>query len=923
MSVAAVPSQESTRSRVADRDYALGRTLLISAIISLSYYVTAKIGFAFTLQGTVSPLWLPNAILLAGLLVIPRRSWWVLILAALPAHFAAELPSGIPIALVLSLFVSNSGQALIGALAITYFVGEVLRFDRFRHVTIFLICGAFLAPFLSSFLDIGFVFLNGWARDSYLASWRMRFLSNVVATLSIVPLILTWTNDGFSAIRKASAYRYIEAGVVAVGLTVVSILVFKSEHFLAESSPTILTWPLPFLLWASMRFGPRGASSSLVLVMLLAIRGAHKGEGPFVSGSAAINAVSIQWFLIVVSVPLLYLAAVIEERSRAEEAARSNEERLTLALDAAQMGTWDWDIKQKKMARSVTTTRMYGFELSEVESDFELESVYSRIHPDDREPVKLAIAKSLETGSPYEVEFRSASPGPTQWVLGKGEVLFDDKGRPERMLGVNINITGRKEAEEALRESEARLKRSQEFSLVMVTHIGLDGRWLKVPQTLCDLLGYSEAELLAKKAQDLTHPDDIEAELIARQRLIRGDIKSFDVEKRYVHKNGHAVWVYLNSTVVEDDRGKPVHFLTYIRDITAKKIADQSFFEINSRNQAILRALPDMMFLQTRDGVFVDFYARDQNMLLLPPESFLGKNVNDVMPPALAKQLISCIARLDDNDEIQILEYSLELSGGKREYEARIVAAEGDKALSIVRDVTEARRATEVARISEEKLLLSNDQIRRLATQLMTAQESERRRISLLLHDDVGQNVAALGLSVSRLKRKLSSLPEVRDDLEFLLTQTKALTTQIRRLSHQLHPEALEHLGLVAALESHVADYCQVEQIDLNFRAEVGSEIVPFDVSLGLYRVALEALRNVARHSGAKRGSLLLKQENNSIVLEVADSGRGFDVEKVKHGSGIGLLSIEERIKPLGGSVEIRSNPQIGTLVIARVPLPR
>ncbi|PYS69471.1 MAG: hypothetical protein DMF69_16955, partial [Acidobacteria bacterium] len=175
----------------------------------------------------------------------------MLILAALPAHFAAELSSGLPIALVLSLFVSNSGQALIGA---------ITRFDKFRHVTIFLICGAFLAPFLSSFLDIGFVILNGWARDSYLASWRMRFLSNVVATLAIVPLILTWTTDGFSAIRKASAYRYLEAGVVGVGLLVVSILVFKSEHFLAESSPTILTWPLPFLLWASMRFGPRGAS---------------------------------------------------------------------------------------------------------------------------------------------------------------------------------------------------------------------------------------------------------------------------------------------------------------------------------------------------------------------------------------------------------------------------------------------------------------------------------------------------------------------------------------------------------------------------------------------------------------------------------------------------------------------------------------
>jgi PAS domain S-box-containing protein len=868
---------------VARRDNALTLTLLVSFTVSLCYYLTAKIGFAFSLQPTsVSVLWLPNSILLAGLLLIPRRSWWILILAAFPAHFAVEFQSGVPTSMLLSWFISNSAQALIGATTITYLVRGAPRFDKFRHLTIFLLCGALLAPFLSSFLDIGF-----WGSGSNFEVWLVRFLANVVATLSIVPFILTWATDGFGAIRKAPAYRFVEAAVLSVSLIAVAMLVFKSEHFLAESTPTILTWPLPFLLWTSMRFGPRGTSTSLLVVMFFAIAGATRGEGPFVSNSAAMNAVSIQWFFIVVSVPLLYLAAVIEERGRVEEAARSNEERLTLALSAAQMGTWDWDIQNKKISRSASTRQIFGFELREDESEFDLDSFYSRIHPEDRDLVKLSLAKSLETGSPYEVEFRVVSRNTTVWLLGKGEVLYDQKGHPVRMLGVNIDITAKKQAEEALRESEARLQRSQEFSLVMVTHVGLDGRWLKVPQNLCDLLGYSEAELLAKKAQDITHRDDIEAELRNRQRLVRGDVKSFDFEKRYIHKDGHSVWVYLNSTVVEDDRGRPVHFLTYIRDITAKKIADQSFFEVNTRNQAILRALPDMMFLQTRDGVYVDFYARDQDMLLLPPESFLGKNLNDVLPPDLAKKVMSCMARLDDRDEIQILNYSLELFGGRRDYEARIVAAEGDKALSIVRDVTEARRATEAARISEEKLLLSNEQIRRLASQLMTAQESERRRISLLLHDDVGQNVAALGLSLSRLKRKLANVPEVGTDVEYLFAQTKTLTTQIRRLSHQLHPEALEHLGLVAALESHVADYCQVEHVDVEFKAEVGSEPIPFEVSLCLYRVALEALRNIARHSGAKRGSLLLKEEHNSIILEVADSGHGFDIEKARHGSGI------------------------------------
>src|SRR6476661_3558459 len=150
-------------------------------------------------------------------------------------------------------------------------------------------------------------------------------------------------------------------------------------------------------------------------------------------------------------------------------------------------------------------------------------------------------------------------------------------------------------AQEALRRSEVRLARAEAFSLVMLTHVGLDGRWLKVPPTLCDLLGYSEEELLARTFKDVTHPDDFEVDWSQCQRLIRGEIKSFDLEKRYIHKDGHTIWVYLNCSVVEDDAGNPVHFITYIRDITDRKLAEQKLLESNERNQAILRALPDLM----------------------------------------------------------------------------------------------------------------------------------------------------------------------------------------------------------------------------------------------------------------------------------------------------------------------------------------
>jgi formate hydrogenlyase transcriptional activator len=137
----------------------------------------------------------------------------------------------------------------------------------------------------------------------------------------------------------------------------------------------------------------------------------------------------------------------------------------------------------------------------------------------------------------------------------------------------------RKRSEEALRDSQESLARTEKFSLVMVSHTDLEGRWLKVPPTLCELLGYAEAELLGRRFQELTHPDDVEANELQRLRLLQGEIKSFDIEKRYIRKDGGIVWVYINVSVVTDAKDNPVHCLSYIRDITERKQAEQKLKE--------------------------------------------------------------------------------------------------------------------------------------------------------------------------------------------------------------------------------------------------------------------------------------------------------------------------------------------------------
>jgi two-component system sensor histidine kinase UhpB len=232
-----------------------------------------------------------------------------------------------------------------------------------------------------------------------------------------------------------------------------------------------------------------------------------------------------------------------------------------------------------------------------------------------------------------------------------------------------------------------------------------------------------------------------------------------------------------------------------------------------------------------------------------------------------------------------------------------------------------AQQASLALSESQEKLRQSHNQVRQLLGKLINAQEAERRRISRELHDDLNQKIATLSMSISQLKRKLPMPePALVVELDQLRENATTLTNDVRTLSHQLHPAVLEHLGLVSALEAYISNFKAEEQIDVELTAEIGTERIPFQVSICLYRVALEALRNVSRHSGASSAAISLKRFDGSIELQVSDSGKGFDVDSFKNGGGLGLVSVEERLRLLQGSCEIYSAPGRGTRLVVRVP---
>lgn len=280
----------------------LARKLLLVAFIC---YVSTEIGFAHKFPPhNISPLWPTGAILFGILVVAPVRHWWAY---AFAAYFYSAIKAGVNAPAFLFLGAALIEQ-FIAAAGVRWFAGGLKAFDNLRNLTAYLLVAVVLAPLTAAFVG-GFAGVGG----SYWFFWRVWFLSEALAGLTLAPALLAWITH-FRSVRQGSIPRVIEACLIGVGLVAVGIRVFHWPTAGAGAIPAMVYLPLPLLLWAAMRFGPVGANTGLMILMMLSISGAVRGLGPFAVGAAPDSVLSLQLFLVAVSVPVMFLATAIEER---------------------------------------------------------------------------------------------------------------------------------------------------------------------------------------------------------------------------------------------------------------------------------------------------------------------------------------------------------------------------------------------------------------------------------------------------------------------------------------------------------------------------------------------------------------------------------------------------------------------------------
>jgi PAS domain S-box-containing protein len=433
------------------------------------YVAAAKLGLSMALPGApVTAVWPPSGIAVVVLFLAERR--WAVLGVALGA-FVANVTEAEPPLVAAAIAVGNTLEAIVAARLLVR-AGVQPALERLRDA-LGLVFVAAASPTVAASIGVAALCAAGvqpWSAAAGLA-W-VWWIGDAIGILLVVPFALTWRPTAWTAIRRRGEAIVFVATTTAVGLGVFGGRVPVSGYPLHYTV-------FPLVIWAALRFGPRGTAAVTTLVSALAIGSTVRGVGPFAMARLPDSLLTLQLFMAVVAVTGLVLAAAIAERDASRRQATRDlarlalsEGRLRLALDAGRMGVWDWNIPSGEVSWSGHLESIFGLPPGGFGGT--LDAFRALVHPDDRVLVQDAIDGALDGADDYEVEFRSRRPdGSIAWMSAKGSVVRDGRGRPVRMLGVGMDVTERRRLAETLRERADELaesdRRKDEF-LAMLAH---------------------------------------------------------------------------------------------------------------------------------------------------------------------------------------------------------------------------------------------------------------------------------------------------------------------------------------------------------------------------------------------------------------------------------------------------------------------
>jgi len=427
------------------------RTALIAALVGTAYYFGAKLGLVLsTPPDYIATFWPPNTVILAALILTDRRRWWIWFLAMTPAYVTAALQAGYPVQRTIIFYIANCTEILVIALALKLFFRNRFKLDQLRAMIMFLLFAVLIAPAVSAFMASTTTFAE--PSVNYWLAWRVWFLGDAIGHLTLTPVIILWISSDLGWIKEISFSRMTEVFGLVLCLFIVGFFSLGVEVGDLGNFAVLLYTPLPILLWAAIRFGPRGICSAVFIITLLAIWNAINGRGPFTTNTPADNVLSLQLFLVSISIPTMMLGFILSERKEMVSELEESELRLREMAENITSVFWMEDIDRNLLYTSPAYEQIWG---RTCKSFYENpRSWLDAIHPDDRQRVADSFSKWKFKGEYIETFRIIRSNGEIRWIYDRGYPILNTEGEVYRIAGIAEDITGRKQIEEALFQSE-------------------------------------------------------------------------------------------------------------------------------------------------------------------------------------------------------------------------------------------------------------------------------------------------------------------------------------------------------------------------------------------------------------------------------------------------------------------------------------
>jgi len=603
------------------------------------------------------------------------------------------------------------------------------------------------------------------------------------------------------------------------------------------------------------------------------------------------------------------LSIDIEDRKRAEEERRLGETYLAMAQRIARMGVWSWKPSGGDMFGSEEFYRIFGIEPDKAKLTREV--FLQRIHPEDRPAYESEINAAVAERRNWESDYRIVLPDASvKYVHAIGKATFDKSGDILEFVGTVLDITERKRAEEELRQAEEHIRAILEYSPNWIFLKDMEGRYLLVNREIERVFGISQEQIKGKMDSEIFPPQQAAEYRANDLKVLRAGLAMEFEEIALLGDGPHTSIVH--KFPLFDIRGDIYATGGVATDITERVRAEEELRRIRERLESVLNSVSDTFILFDRQWRYLYLNDAALRATRRPLKVIMARTVWDLFPDVVGTELDHKFHRaMDERVHVEFDFHLVEL-GNDQWWQIRAYpASEGLAVFST--EITERKRADE--------------ELRRLSVELLRSQDEERRRIARDLHDSTGQNLVALATMLGQLR---SSVGSGEQKTRRLLSECQALADQcireVRTLSYVLHPPVLDEAGIEDAIREYVKGFTQRSGIKVKLELSARLGRMSRDVELALFRVMQESLTNVQRHSGSLQAKIRLGRNGANVIMEVGDSGRGAPETvgktdgEIPFQRGVGITSMQERVRLIGGVLEVAQTHR-GTTIRVVIPV--